>query len=130
MDLLLELREKARRARRRIVLPEARDPRVRQAAARLASEGLCTPVLVDTGGVGTLPAGVEVVRPASDKRIPRLVEELLELRRAKGMTAQEAAKRVLDANTFGALLVREGTATAASAAASPPPPTSCGRACR
>ncbi|MDE0895717.1 MAG: phosphate acyltransferase, partial [Planctomycetota bacterium] len=41
MDILLELHEKARRLDRRIVLPESPDPRVRQAAARLASEGLC-----------------------------------------------------------------------------------------
>ena len=37
MNVILELHEKARRARRRIVLPEAHDPRVRQAAAQLAA---------------------------------------------------------------------------------------------
>ena len=36
MSLLLELQEKARRAKLRIVLPEAHDPRVRQAATSLA----------------------------------------------------------------------------------------------
>ena len=52
MDVLLELHEKARRLDRRIILPEAQDPRVRQAAARLASEGLCRPVLIDAPGIG------------------------------------------------------------------------------
>jgi phosphate acetyltransferase len=108
MDVVLEIAEKARRARRRIVLPEAQDARVRQAAARLASEGLCTPVLVDTGGVGTVPGGVEVVRPSNDARTARFAETLVELRKHKGMTPEEAAKRVLDPLVFGALLVRTG----------------------
>jgi phosphate acetyltransferase len=108
MDVLLELHEKARRLGRRIVLPEASDPRVRQAAARLAAERLCVPVLVDAGGSGDVPPGVEVVRPARDARAARFAEELLELRRHKGMTADEAARRVQDPLVFGALLVRSG----------------------
>ncbi len=108
MDLLLEIHEKARRARRRVVLPEAGDPRVRQAAARLASEGLCTPVLVDSGGMGSAPTGVEVLRPAGDARTARFAEALHELRASKGMTAEEARKRVLEPNLFAAFLVREG----------------------
>jgi phosphate acetyltransferase len=108
MDVLLEIAEKARRTGRRIVLPEAQDPRVRQAAGKLASEGLCTPVLVDTGGVGTVPAGVEVVRPASDPRTAKFAAELHELRKNKGMSEDEARARVLDALVFGAMLVRSG----------------------
>jgi len=108
MNLLLEIHEKARRARPRIVLPEGHDPRVRQAAAQLAGEGLAVPVLVDRGGIGSVPAGVEVVRPKSDPRRAAFAKELLALRSAKGMTAEEAAERVLDPNVFGAFLVRSG----------------------
>lgn len=108
MDVAFELREKARRARRRIVLPEARDPRVRAAAATLAAEGLAEPVLLDEGGIGTPPAGVEVVRPASDPRAARFAEELYELRRHKGLTAEQARERVRDPLIFGAFLVRSG----------------------
>lgn len=108
MNLLLEIHEKARRAKQRIALPEGHDPRVRQAAATLASEGLAVPVLVDRGGIGSVPAGVEVVRPASDPRRARFAQELLALRANKGMTAEEAAKRVLEPNVFGAFLVRSG----------------------
>ena len=107
-DVLLELREKARRARRRIVLPEAHDPRVRQAAAKLAAEGLCEPVLLDAGRMGSAPAGVEVVRIAGDARAGRFAQTLHELRRAKGMSAEEARERALDPNVFGAMLVRTG----------------------
>ncbi|MEM7517540.1 MAG: phosphate acetyltransferase [Planctomycetota bacterium] len=108
MDVLLELREKARRAGKRICLPEASDPRVREAAAALAAEGLCTPVLVDTGGIGNVPAGVDVVRPASDPRLPEFAAQLHERRRAKGMTAEQAAAKVEEPLFFGAFLVSSG----------------------
>jgi phosphate acetyltransferase len=108
MNVLLEIQEKARRLARRIVLPESQDPRVRQAAAMLASKGLARPVLVDAGRAGTPPAGVEIVSPARDGRTAKFAAELLELRRAKGMTAEEAAVRVLDPLVFGAFLVRSG----------------------
>ena len=108
MDVLLEIREKARRAGRRIVLPEAGDARVRTAAASLASEGLCEPVLVDSGGIGSTPAGVEVVRPASDPRTEQLAETLYELRKHKGLTPDEARERARDPLTFAALLVHSG----------------------
>jgi phosphate acetyltransferase len=108
MNLLLEIQEKSRRLGRRIVLPESQDPRVRQAAATLAAKKLCRPVLVDTGSLGTPPAGVEVVSPGRDARARRFAEELFELRQAKGMTREEALRRVLDPIVFGAFLVRSG----------------------
>jgi len=94
------------------VLPEGHDPRVRQAAARLASEGLAVPVLVDRGGIGSVPAGVEVVLPKADARRAAFAGQLHELRAARGMTAEQAAERVLDPNVFGAFLVRSGDCAA------------------
>jgi phosphotransacetylase len=129
MNLILELHEKARRANRRIVLPESQDSRVRQAAAVLAQKGICQPVLVDTGKLGTAPAGVEVVRPASDPRTARFAAELHELRKAKGMSAEEARQKLLDPLYFGAFLVRS-IARAASAAARLRQLMCCARACR
>jgi phosphate acetyltransferase len=108
MNLLLELREKSRRAEKRIVLPESHDPRVRQAAATLVAQKLCVPVLVDAGKMGSAPNGVEVVRPSRDSRAKKFAEELYELRKSKGMTIEEAQKRVQDPIVFGAFLVRSG----------------------
>lgn len=107
-DLLLELAEKARRNPRRIVLPESQDARVRQAAATLAAHKLCEPVLVDDGRMGSAPAGVEVVRVQRDPRVEKFAQELFELRKAKGMTIDEARKRIADPLSFGAMLVRSG----------------------
>lgn len=108
MNVGLEIREKARRLQRRIVLPESHDPRVQSAAAILASEGLARPVLVASRGLGSPPAGVEIVRPANDPRSARFAEELHAKRKHRGMDAEQAAQRVQDPLYFGAFLVQSG----------------------
>lgn len=115
MDLVLELQERARRLRRRVVLPESQDERVRQAAAALRASGVCEPVLIDGGRMGSAPSGVEVIRPERDPRITRFAEELFELRKHKGMSAEEAKQRARDPLTFAALLLRSGDCQAAVA---------------
>jgi phosphate acetyltransferase len=113
VNILLELQEKARRAQRRIVLPESQDARVLQAATQLSSKGLCTPVLIDGGKLaGAVPAGVELVSPQRDPRTPRFAQEYFELRKAKGVTLEEARKKVLEPLFFGAFLVRSGDCAA------------------
>ncbi|MEW6073667.1 MAG: phosphate acetyltransferase [Planctomycetota bacterium] len=110
MDLILELREKSRRLQKKIVLPESRDPRVLQAAAILAGEGLCVPILVENPGMNAPPPGIGVVVPARDPRTERLAEELFELRRHKGLTEDEARKHILDPLVFAGMLARTGEA--------------------
>jgi len=120
MDFILEIKEKARRLGRRIVLPEAQDQRVCQAAASLAAERLCVPVLVDGGKMASVPAGVEVVDPRNDPRTERFVEELYELRKHKGMTPELAREEVLKPLTFGAFLVRSGDCSGSVAGSDSP----------
>ena len=47
-DLVTQLRERAARTPRRIVLPEATDPRILQAASRMVEMRLARPILVGT----------------------------------------------------------------------------------
>ena len=108
MDIILELRERARRAQKRIVLPETQDARVLQAAAALASEGLCKPVLVESPGMGAIPTGVELVRPSRDSRTQHFAEELYERRKHRGMTPEAAQEHVQNSLTFAGFLVRSG----------------------
>ena len=117
MNIAEEIRERARRANRRVVLPEGGDPRVRQAAAQLASDGLARPVLLDPGGAGSAPAGVELIRPENDPRREGFAAEYYELRKAKGVTEEEAAARVADPLVFGAFLIRSGDCDAGVAGA-------------
>ncbi len=108
VDVLSELRERARKRNDRIVLPESADERVVRAAAKLAAEGLCRPVLLRQRGMDTPPAGVEVVDYERDPRAERFAEELVSLRKHKGMTPEQARERLKDPLVFGAFLVRSG----------------------
>jgi phosphate acetyltransferase len=90
------LYERARRAGRRIVLPEGTDERVQQAAKRLEREGL---------GV------VEVLgRPLPASRIPDLVRHLRARRPDTFPTDAAAAAALEHPLTFGAALVGSGRA--------------------
>lgn len=117
MNIAEEIRARARRANRRVVFPEGGDQRIQQAAASLAADGLARPVLIDAGGVSSPPAGVEVVRPASDPRLETFAAEYFELRKAKGVSEEEAAERVADPLVFGAFLIRSGDCDAGVAGA-------------
>lgn len=108
MDVLLELREKARRLGRRVCLPEAGDARVVRAAATLAAEGLARPVLVEAPGMAGVPAGVETVRPASDPRLETFAKGLHERRKHKGLSLEDARERLRSPLVFGAALVASG----------------------
>ncbi|MFT5284478.1 MAG: phosphate acetyltransferase [Planctomycetota bacterium] len=115
MDVLFELRERARRAKRRIVFPESQDPRVVQAAASLASEGLATPILVATRGMGAVPSGCELVQPADDSRLDSFATKLFERRKHRGMTIEQAREHVIDPLLFAGLMISSGDAEGAVA---------------
>ena len=108
MDIRLELREKARRVCPRIVLPEAQDGRVVQAAATLASEGRARPVLIEARGRAAVPPGVETVRPSRDPRLEEFAGRLAERRAHKGLTVEQAREQLQDPLWFGAALVAAG----------------------
>lgn len=89
--LLEDLRKRVRAlpAKKRIVFPEGGDPRVVAAAARLAGEGLVTPVLVAKGSPSA--PGVEHADPETCPRVKEYAAIYYERRRAKGVTEVEAA---------------------------------------
>ncbi len=119
--------ERARANPRRIVLPEGHDPRTIAAAARLRAEGRAVPlVLGPADAVRTAlaeagaPSDIEVYDPATDGRHDAFVSTLLDLRRDRGLTEDEAARWARDPLIFGALMVRNGEAAGSLAGADHP----------
>lgn len=109
MDVLAEIRERARRKNARIVLPEASDERVLRAATILKSEGLVQPVLVAERGMGSAPPGVEVIDPERDPRTSdAFAKRLAERRKKKGMSLEAAQEQMKNSLFFGAALVASG----------------------
>jgi phosphate acetyltransferase len=105
------LRARAAQRQARIVLPEAGDPRVLEAAAVLAATGIARPVLVGRRAQAPRaapPGGVEFVDPDDDPRRGRASTDLLAARAARGMTEPEAERLAGDPLYFAADLVRHG----------------------
>ncbi|QPR27722.1 phosphate acetyltransferase [Edwardsiella hoshinae] len=109
-----ELTELARKAGKRIVLPEGDEPRTVKAAAICAERGIAQCVLLGNPddiqrvaaaqGV-TLGDGIEIVDPAAvrEKYVPRLVE----LRKNKGMTEVAARDQLEDNVVLGTLMLEQ-----------------------
>ncbi len=103
------LEGQARRVRQlkrkqRIVFPEGSDPRVLEAAARLAAEGLVEPVLLAKAPAAA-PTGVRFVEPCG-----KYAGLYHERRRAKGISPVEAAQISRQPLYFGCLMVTAGDA--------------------
>ena len=113
MTFLDDLRSRAADRPRRIVFPEGEEARVHEAVATIQARALVRPVLLgDPGRVreglaaaGADPDGVEIVDPGPMQGIGPYVETLLERRRARGMTTEEARERVREPVIRGALMV-------------------------
>ncbi len=105
----VEVRLQQLQPRKRIVFPEGDDPRVIQAAARLAANNLLEPVLISHAP--NPPAdGIRRHNPDTDAATSAYAGFYLKRRAHRGATAREAqavARRPLD---FAALMVASGDA--------------------
>ena len=118
MDLIAEIRAKAQRRIRKIVLPEGEEPRVIQAAHILHRDALAKVVLLgDPDRIGSKAKelqvdlrDVEIVNPARDGHLEDFAQTYFELRKHKGVTRDQAQEVVKNPLFFGAMMVRKGLA--------------------
>ncbi|MCL2061427.1 MAG: phosphate acetyltransferase [Firmicutes bacterium] len=114
-SLLSEIRQKAIKAAKHIVLPEGNDARIILAAEIITREKIAKVTLLgDKAEMQKLcPAvnldGVRVVNPKSVDITP-YAEVLYELRKAKGMQRDEAERLARDEMYLGVLMVKMGEA--------------------
>jgi phosphate acetyltransferase len=120
MQLVDQIKAKARGNLQTVVLPEAYDDRMIEAAGAIVSDGLAKVVLLGDPAVlqgkaaelGASLAEVEIVDPKSSPKLDAYIAELVELRKKKGLT-DEQAKELLtgeDNLYYGAMMVRLGDA--------------------
>jgi phosphate acetyltransferase len=109
MNALDRLREQARSRLRRVILPEGQDPRVVEAANRLAENGWVHPVLMGAESTAGLHARVERMELCDPTWSGPCGEQLFRNRQHKGLS-REAALEVVrsDPLMFAATLVRLG----------------------
>jgi len=112
-SVLQKIRTRARRAGRRIVLPESDDDRVLNAAATIAAEGYAEvlllgnpgPVIARAKDLGVSLMGVEIVNHLADAHRDEYIETLRARRRAKGLTRQAADEMLARPVYYGAMMV-------------------------
>ena len=106
--------EAARKADKRIVLPEGAEPRTVQAAAICHEKGLARCVLLakreEVEAVAkekgiTLPASLEIIDPAT--LVEQYVAPMCELRKSKGLTPEDARKQLQDTVVLGTMMMAQ-----------------------
>src|SRR5260370_31838755 len=100
---LAGLTERARRAKKKIVFPEASDPRVQDAAARLAQRGILQPILIGPAPQSA-PNGVVYIDAARAPPAAKYAPRYSERRRAKGITQPEPEQVARRPPYFAALM--------------------------
>jgi phosphate acetyltransferase len=118
MSFIDQVKAKARASLKTIVLPEGDEPRTVRAAAAIKAEGIARPVLLGAAEAicavaeaqGADIAGIATIDPATSADAPRYAAMLHELRKAKGVTEEEAARLVADPMYFGIMMVKAGDA--------------------
>ena len=110
-----ELIQKARAANKRIVLPEGDEPRTVKAAIRCTEKGIARCVLLahpdkvhqvaHSQGL-SIPDGLEILDP--DTIRARYVAPMVELRKSKGLTPNQAEAQLEDTVVLGTMMLALG----------------------
>lgn len=117
MSLFIEaVKQKARQQRKKIVLPEASDPRVVKAASMVVEEDISDIVLIGNkdeilkSAFGLDISKAEIIDPLSFPRFEEYCKAFYELRKNKGVTIEQAREILKDPVFFGTMMVKMGEA--------------------
>ena len=117
MNFIDRIKERAKSDKKRIVLPESMDKRVIEAAEKILREDLAEVVIVGKKeDILEISQGYDIskaiiVDPFTEEYTEELINELVELRKSKGMTYDDAKKLLLeDYMYYACMLVKTGRA--------------------
>ena len=117
MSFIDDIKVRARKDVKTIVLPEAEDRRVLEAAATTIKEGNAKVVLlgakadIDKLGEGLDLSGAVIIDPRNSDKLEQYIDKLVELRQAKGMTPELARESLTkDFTTYAVMMVKCGDA--------------------
>ncbi len=118
-NLIDKIIERAKADKQRIVLPESLEERTLTAADRALADNLADIILIgNPGEIRALAAKLglthidkaTIIDPATSEKTEEYAQLLFELRKSKGMTIEEAHKKVMDPLYFGCLIIKNGDA--------------------
>ena len=106
---------RAKEDKQRIVLPEGTEPRTLTAADKLIKDGVACPILLGNKteilslakelGLANIEKA-EIINPAESDKRASYVDLLVELRKSKGLTREEAEELVNNPLYYGCLMVK------------------------
>lgn len=115
MNFINNIKERAKKDKKTIVLPESMDLRVVQAAEKIINEEIADVILIgskeEIDKFGCDVSKAVIINPAIYEDTEYLINELVELRKNKGLTYEEAKDLLLnDYMYFACMLVKTGKA--------------------
>lgn len=118
MEIISRIREKAKKKRKRVVLPEGTEERMIKAAKIILDEKIADVTLLgDEDEIKKLSEAnnlklsqVDVIEPLSSPSLEEYSNEYLKLREKKGMTLERAREFMKSPLFYGAMMVRKGEA--------------------
>ncbi|MFY9177050.1 MAG: phosphate acetyltransferase [Caldicoprobacterales bacterium] len=116
MSIMNKILDKAKASKKTIILPESDDMRMLEASQRIVSQGIADIILLgdekaikEKAGDIDL-SGVSFVNPLESDKAETYANELVELRKHKGMTKEKAEETIKDPLYFGCMMVKLGDA--------------------
>ncbi len=119
MDLIEQLIARAKANKQRIVLPEGTEERTLKAANQILTDEVADLILLGNvdeindlakqWGLGNIGKAT-IIDPATSPKAEEYAQLLAELRKKKGMTIEEARKKVQDPLYFGCMIIKSGDA--------------------
>ena len=114
MSFIEQIKQRAKKEIKTIVLPEATDVRILEAAQIVKNEGYAKVILIGNeeevrklANEKNIDLGeTEIIDPSKSKETKRYAKELYELRKAKGMTEEQANQLVLEPVYYGMMMVK------------------------
>ncbi|MBR2638797.1 MAG: phosphate acetyltransferase [Bacteroidaceae bacterium] len=119
MDVIKNLIERARQDRQRIVLPEGTEERTIKAADKAIADGIADIIILgNKAEIAALAQKFElkniekatIIDPMDNPDAEKYANLLYELRKAKGMTMEDAQKLVCNPLYLGCLIIKAGDA--------------------
>lgn len=116
MNFLEQIKQRAKSDIKTIVLPESTDIRTIKAAAMILEEGIANVVLVGNEQEIKKLAGdidiskAQIIDPLSTEKFEDYVNTFYEMRKAKGITLEQAEQTMKNPLYFGVMMVKKGEA--------------------
>ncbi|MDY6098694.1 MAG: phosphate acetyltransferase [Bacteroidaceae bacterium] len=119
MNLIEKIIARAQSNKQRIVLPESLEERTLTAADKALADQLAEIILIgNPDEINALAQKLQlthigkatIIDPATSEKTEEYAQLLYELRKKKGMTIEEARKKVMDPLYFGCLIIKSGDA--------------------